>query len=453
MKWLWMFFAVPALAAPVVKVASYPCASPQRAKFGSAVVFRREGKAYALTSDHVLYHGEVCHRVYDDKTVSAKLVAVNLGYGLGLLELERPLGEALEYHSLVAASPPPEDFASICGVPFNSEKVQCDTHAQILAAKSDRTILPLVKEVIEVNGHNEYGMSGGGIFDSQGNLLALLSHQYLQKAVGGPAKLLDSHEGMVSGDLLGLGIRRETIAKWVEGVFSGAPQDLRWDLAQQLRGKQAITLAGVRFTPRECEEKPTVARRTWGDPVGIGGNVSVEGKVCDVVLSLDSASTQSWPFAERSWFTKTKEKLAAGGSAVITGLYFQGIRYPVFSTINLLSKIEAGITPTLKLSDPFTESDVVVRELVALGAKLRAQAAGLHDKVASDLSLAALLDQFKAIAELCEGKQFELVDLTDLGALLNDPRWSELMVEHLDATIELKSSVYRVRELLKKIQG
>jgi len=451
MKWLLFFLSLTAQAAPVAKIASYPCASPQQAKFGSAVLFEREGKTYALTSDHVLYHGDVCHRVYDDRSAVAKLVAVNLGYGLGLLELERKVGEPLTYASL-AETPASEDFATICGVPFNSETVQCDAHAQILSQKSDRTILPLIKEVMEVNGHNEFGMSGGGIFDARGNLLAVLSHQYLQKTFAGPATLYDAKEGMVSGDLIGLGIRRETVAGWLDGVFAGSPKDLRWDLGQQLRGKQVISLGGVRFTPRECE-KPIVAKRTWGDPSGIGGSVAVEGKVCDVVLSLEKTPTQAWPFAERSWFTKAKQKLEAGGGAVITGLYYQGIRYPIHSTINLLSKIEANITPTLKLSDPFTEGDVVVRELVALGAKLKGQAVGLHDKVASDQSLAALLDQVSAVAELCEGKQFELVDLTDLKALLNDVRWSELMVDHLDSTIELKSGFYRVQELLKKIQG
>jgi hypothetical protein len=365
---------------------------------------------------------------------------------------------AIPIESLRAqASSPVSGFGSLVGYPFHSLSVLKDSNAQVMSPDSDRVILPLVESVIEVNGHNEYGMSGGGFFDDQNRYRGLLSHQYLQLVEGQPSQLVETDEGMTGGQLIGLVIPLSTVLPWLDSYFQQKTgQDVRWSLDSQLRGRPAAVFDNVRFTPRDCPPPPNRGRHglhALHDPVGIGGDVTVVGNICSVVLTLETpgAVTQAWPFLPSSQLTKARDRLLAGDRAIISGLYYQGSSFPIETLLNLFAKMQAGVSPIIQISDPFGDSDQAVKSLLAAVGPSRTDIDGLTKAFPDDRQVAVFLGGISETLRLVEAKNFDLIDSGDYAKMLNDPMWSTLLIDQWTLASDLKTQLIQIQNLLSKI--
>lgn len=444
----------------LVKVTSYPCQRPKYAKFGSGVLVKTTDRLFVLTSDHVIYHGGssdgVCHKVYSfdaEKQISVTPVMINFAKGVALFEaFDADLESlALPYSSLVeGVEEELSTFGVLHGYPYGSKSVITDQNAQVMSKNSDRTILPSIKSVIEVNGHTEYGMSGGGFFDEDGRYKGLISHQYLQIREGKPAKLYESSEGTVAGTMIGLMIPAKTIVAWLDKYLSkGIKEEVRWDIKDQIRRRSSVVFDGIRFTPRKCDD---TADAMNGDPVGIGGYVELEGKICKVALSLDNKNNQAWPFKKFPWLERVKHKLLAGGSAMITGLVKDGKRYHIASLTNLFSKMEWGVTPMIRISDPFEPSDKLVKEILDLKVKAEEFLNSIKNEFPEDVDVKDFAEALELDFELIENLQFEVIGPEEWQAKLDDSIWTLLMAEQLELAYQLKGKLLRMGDILEKLR-
>lgn len=170
----------------IVKLASNECDSEKPPFLGSALLFERAGKTYALTSDHVVLHGRegYCHSVSNSAIGSApaKFLAADWGNGLALLEVPElpPAPELPSLTDLQGGEGQAMDRVQVMGFPADSEMLVHDQRGRIFDPKKERKLFALIPSLIELeNAHGEFGMSGGPVFHQNGLFLGVLSHQVL----------------------------------------------------------------------------------------------------------------------------------------------------------------------------------------------------------------------------------------------------------------------------------
>lgn len=437
----------------VVKVYSRPCGK-NAVKVGSGTLIIHEGAVHVLTSDHVVYHGSrsdgVCHSIrFNGSTYAANLVAANFLNGLALLRLngvsDAMANIALRPAQDFVSSSRAAVFGTLAGFPGASTGVNADTQAQILSASSSRSILPEVNTLLEVKGHSEFGMSGGALFDQSGRYAGLLSHQYLRLHLGAPSSVHEYRENGEQGEFIALVIPAEAASSWLRNL-----RDVRLDLKSQIAGKMAVSFEGVRFAAQTCKENsaPVGGRMNLGgEGAGIGGN---EGKrTCRILATLEKSGNLGvkFPFRNGRWFDSLREKLLAGGSAEIDGLYFDGKRFVLPDFLAFFSAVARGYVPITKIQAPFVVEAQVVRLLKRLGTELESTLARFDNQLDDDT-----LAQSRELADALKNEQWDLAALLGPAQLAQSSFWDETLTMDFMLTVEIKAKLLRIAEELAKVQ-
>jgi hypothetical protein len=459
-------------ASPAVgKFRSFLCASPSRARVGSASLVKVDGRTLVLTSSHVLFHGTnaqgVCHEFISGASrLVLNPIAINALNGLAVLDVVGGSGPSLAPLEISGDSLPGDPTRGcLAGVPFDAVGLPDRCEADVPTRQSPRTILPLVPSVMEVRGHSEYGMSGGAWLDSNGRWDGLVSHQYLAIEAGKPATIhhYDTKPSSTA-ELVALVIERPFAVSWIRNALSGATEArIAEDLDAQKRGVFVLALGGVLFEER-CQVASPVGG-IGGDAIGIGGPGTSSG--CLIQLSLAPSTTliQPWPLseAEPRWLVAAKLQLYGKSQAWITGLNVHGRLVPVSGLMRLLTAFSRGAQPLLRYTQTdLSGLDASGRLVVETGKALVSELARLRTLQGLSADGALLLDEIEVIAREAQEAQFELIDTDQLQRLLStDPqqtaRWSALLEgmdsEGFDTVIQLKSDLLRLRDALAKVTG
>lgn len=437
----------------VVKIYSRPCGK-NSVKVGSGTLIVHDGSVHVLTSDHVVYHGTraegVCHSIrFEGRVFEANLVAANFLNGLALLEVNTP-NDAMRQASIrperdFVPSSRAAVFGTIAGYPGASTGLSADTRAQILSASSSRSVLPEVSTLLEVKGHSEFGMSGGALFDQNGRYAGLLSHQYLRMNLGAPSSVHEYEAEGEQGEFIALVIPAETTLEWLRGA-----RNVRLDLKSQFAGKMAVSFEGVRFSAQACRDSagPVGGRLDFGgEGAGIGG--SEEKHTCRILVSLDKNGARTrFPFREGRWFDSLRDKLLAGGTAEIDGLYHDGKRYSLPDFLAFFSAVSRGFVPITKVQAPFVVEAQVVRALKRLGSELERSLA----KIEPNLSDRDALTPVRELADALKNEQWDLAVLLNPEDLASSELWNETILVDFGATVDAKAKLLRIAEELQKVQ-
>lgn len=183
-------FAAISIEESIVKTRSSRCTGGSALR-GSGTLFWQNGKAYVLSSDHVILHGnkDFCHFVNIPKLkreFKAKFLASEWGLGLALLsvdELNQPLA-GLQWADLKFNEElEPGRHVVSYGFPSTTEELSIDYDGSIASTQIEKPFYVLLRKMVHVTGANgEFGMSGGACFENTGakpRFVGVLSHQKL----------------------------------------------------------------------------------------------------------------------------------------------------------------------------------------------------------------------------------------------------------------------------------
>ena len=182
-------YAIPPAQQPirksVVKLESRAVGNPQIWK-GSAMLFENQGTVYAITSDHVVLHGnemgsgqKIEHTLWnkDVGLLNAEYLVSDWGAGLALLKVPsmKPftgMASLQELNAIPAEDAPVRAY----GFPFNSQVLLGDIASKFFAWREVQ-IFASNKKVMEITAsYGEFGMSGGPVFTDDWKFSGLLSH-------------------------------------------------------------------------------------------------------------------------------------------------------------------------------------------------------------------------------------------------------------------------------------
>lgn len=455
-----------------VKISSFSCLNPKNERVGTGNLLRHNNADYVLASDHVIFHGDreqgICHRIhYKGQSIPARLSSVNALKGLALLKMENAAIAGKDTLSLAEirsrSTSNLNGFATLAGFPSSSSAVTVDRNAQVLNPRSNRKILPLIEQVIEVKGHSEFGMSGGALFDNTGNFLGLLSHQYLRLNLGSPSQIFSYTASTQGGELIALAIPAEEVGNWLQTVLEGnlASSDIRFDVFAQLRRSDSVVFDDVRFTALPCKiqdpDAPVGGPRKGGDGAGIGGqDESLD--ICRVSVQLNrdnKVKSNAWPLSltYTAWFTQLKERLMSGSTAQINGLFFNGERVQPRQIVALIAQFQRGAVPLVQIDNAFqVSSDIVDR--------VQKQAEGtdkLFDQLRrsftrEDPNVDDFLRELETVFDLIRQNQWDLLTKLDLLKTLDNPSWNILMQSEFESGVALRSKLMQIRTDIRRIR-
>lgn len=187
----------PALAAvdweaAIVKTTSRLCAGGTP-YVGSGTVFRQDGKAYIVTSDHTQLHLSPNRNDLKDYCETASgptlpehsftFLTAESGYGLSLLRLDDVTPEAPwpTIADFAGATIARGDAVTVGGFPATSNSLITDPGGRVLDPASAQALFPLLPGLIDVGGaQGEFGMSGGPAWRADGSFAGVLTHQIVQ---------------------------------------------------------------------------------------------------------------------------------------------------------------------------------------------------------------------------------------------------------------------------------
>lgn len=354
---------------PVVKVLSYLCdlesvreaEADKRTRKGSGVLIHHNGSLFVITSSHVVYHGSpkegICHaiRTTGGTESSATLKAANYANGLALLAVEDSnkrsdihLGQdAFSLTELILSKQRVNDesrlrdvtsrFVDMIGFRHENMTRIVRKDAFIISLDDEESYLfPLAQRLLNVEGHNEYGMSGGGLFQEDESamgalrLIGIISHRVFEISRRGVPKPANASPGQVSGTTVALIVPVETVADWVINVLlgNGARSQFWEDFKEQLNRRVSASIGELVFTEVNCEpdevggdgvgiggddrdtppdlldKVEALTRPVGGDGVGIGGRLAGNepGNVngCHLKISHKPGAQSGWPFGAKS---------------------------------------------------------------------------------------------------------------------------------------------------------
>lgn len=456
----------------VAKVESQSCLTRRSLKVGSGTVFRSGADLFVLSSDHVLFHGDsaqgVCHRiVWNGEVAPAELRAAHVFKGLSLLELKGRVSESLRRAavdlSALALQSPSEltgSFGTLVGVPGASVSPLRSAQSQILSAQGTRRPLPGVSFMIEAKGHSEYGMSGGALLDSRGQFTGVISHQFLKLRLGAHSSLHSYEEGAQPGEMIALVVPGVEALSWMKGALQGDPvADLRLEVAAQLKGQERLSLGGIRFSSLRCARAEGAV---GGEGAGIGGALMHGGEgagiggagadpICALELDLDRVSISGdRRFTDANWFRQAREKLLGGARIRIRGLFKDGVHVPLTGLVSFFAAVDRGAMPLMDVQSPFTPQGEVMGRISKQARAGIAAVESLEREVSA--SLLAPLEEIRLSLVALENGQFEALTPEKIDALILESFWDELLAVDFTVTVELKSSLLRIREELARVR-
>ena len=358
--------------ASVVKVRSYICATGGQVRVGSGVLVQDAGQLLVVSSSHVPWHGRaadgICHQLstVDGLQVSMELLGASVFNDLALFSIAPSdaaanLGaRALPVASFSDPLTPSDDPVMTVGFPFAATSVT--RYPGILVdPDSPRTSLALV-HVAEIDGLSEYGMSGGGVFDADGRLVGIVSHQYLNipDDDDAAATVVDQgQDGGVEGLIRTLAIPRQEVAMWISEVMQKPPRALAMlDLKDQLAGASSLSLDGLVFKESHClpisHWAPAGGQGAGvgGQGAGVGGDEgagAANAGACRIQIAAASPGSRSasWPFPVQSLLSDVHSKLIEGHTLTVTAMQNGAqTRHPE-NLLDFLVLAKAGFRPLL----------------------------------------------------------------------------------------------------------
>ncbi|MEQ9488160.1 MAG: trypsin-like peptidase domain-containing protein [Alphaproteobacteria bacterium] len=208
---------------------------------GTAVVWRAEG--YLATALHVVEQAESIRiRLYDGRVFKADLVAGDRATDLALLKARLPDGVSLPP---VQTAEPPGLGEDVCAI-GNAFGLDLSVTCGVVSARSVSDAgFNAIEDFVQTDAAMNPGMSGGGLFDRQSNLVGLLlaivtkqsdANVGVNFAVSSDllSRVIDDllNEGRVRRTAMGIGFgdlpleSRETVAgALVSRVREGSPAD------------------------------------------------------------------------------------------------------------------------------------------------------------------------------------------------------------------------------------
>lgn len=484
----------------VVKVHSGLCNSNFVNFAGSGMLFKNNGRIYALTSEHVVLHanGEFCHSV-SNNTIGSKaadLAAVDWGMGLALLVLdEKSLNVDLPVAAFFSVEAPLSNEGVVTyGYPYESDNLLSDANGRVMDLKSKRAYVPLVGDMIEILGsHGEFGMSGGPVVSGKdGKFIGVLSHQFIEMVPGGKSSVGEFSSGLADVKNHLLVIPSAAVRSWLSGYFKNPVQykpAFVMDPRHQIDRRQVVFSSGLKF-----EFMPTGAK-TGTDGGGIGGGDGVGiGGGDGVGIGGDDTPTVQFPGSGAGYVSISfdREKHAAAWTpSEVRSVWLEGVRDKLLKLYRVQVPFFIDVTPDdssmrkvmfqsladfmNKLVNSGFEAATVIEAgsdaerdassevpgrlknaggvMFKISSSLIAQVQGEDSAGSRDARM--LLGELKLAGELLAAGDWNAVSIAFLNKLDDKNReaaWQFLFTRYFNDSVELLKSLTAAREDLKKIR-
>lgn len=460
--------AAAAPVAPVVKVQSERCASPIGTFNGSGLLFKRGGKGYVLTSEHVVLHDTtgICHRILvAGRRVPMKLLRVDFAVGLAVLETSEDFGTAPDYSDLTWKNGEAGEQVVTLGFPAQVPTLRMDPASRVADAASQRHLFPGLPTATEISGLGEFGMSGGPVLGQPGadgydRVVGVLSHQYIQLVSGGSSVVrnIDGSTGTVERLLL---IPADVAKDFVEGAFAGSPEPALFvrDPESQYAGKDVVHADGLRFEFVKAASGGGGGGGGVGgiggiDPVGIGGSDQQGDELNQVRISLSrvSAETRWFHAPTKPWVDRVKRRLLGRATLDVIFMARNNRKVPYGSLAKFFLAISAGARPVLA-ADP---NDPVLPDVLVLKSQ-----AGVIEPLAKrfleaidDTTTDALLRDVRAVAALFAAGEWGLVDMAQLTRVMDagsEPWTAHIFPHSFDDAVKLLTALEEAKRALQRL--
>ncbi len=462
-----------------VRVESGLCESTAFSQKGSGVLFNEGNAAYVLTSEHVVLHsnGEYCHRFYleNGSPIEARLVIAEYGNGLALLK-----------SALFISAPSLEEYSpraitntlsvEVLGFPHSTALLTRGNQGKVFIAKSSRQPFPLLASVVELSdAHGEFGMSGGPVVGESGELVGILSHQYLKIVPGGKTiTQVFSKETQVMENGL-VAIPGDEAIAWAREILkSSSPKAVySRDPEEQLIRKEAVYVGGLRF---EIQLVNPVAAPVGGgegagigggegagigggEGAGIGGEENRKSSLVEISLDLKRGSIL-WPISRLSqWQERTLSELRTRMKKVrvlfLVDKTAKGlVRLPVTSLGQFFTVLgNSTVSPVTQVESEETALSKTSREINALGVSIGELEKELYNQTLSSSSK-LLLSEISLIATLSASQDWLLLDIESINAMTdvskNNLGWKELFTTQFQKAVSLLEKLNALKEKLKQ---
>jgi hypothetical protein len=460
-----------------VKTYSHTCDSAQFDYRGSGTLFRSPQDTqslFVLTSEHVLLQGtkeghRICHEIAYQatdtqgvvmwKTVPAELMATDWQSGLAILKVTERLSQFPKkvpfYTDLIASNASGRSF-EVVGLPYGLSSELRKDIGTFSATQSLRHLMPSGLPVFEMRGADgEFGMSGGPVFDEQGHLSGLLSHQFLVQRSGRPSAVrIFDEDAAESQDKHLILIRGADLTAWLKAALEPnfAPGFIR-SVDDQLAGQDAVYAANMKFTAIPLDQECTTADQNnsdappptatgggdpvgvgGGDPVGVGGDGAGLPKSIVVKISLDTdpselALTSRWNIPRlAAWHQSVTEAALRHETLEVPSIIYRDVTHPekgvsrvcVRSLEEFFRKvIVEGASPVTHRRGGATSIDPTpqIKSLMDQGQKILDAGNALHTSVADAKKLQLIQYARMYGSLLASSSNWSLVKPSDLSPL------------------------------------
>jgi hypothetical protein len=454
-----------------VKTTSHLCGSDQGRFVGSGILFRAAGGVFALTSEHVVLHGnlEICVEVANEVgNWKAELVRADWGRGLALLKILDEVREELptldDFRAPVAAA---DEMVSVLGFPF-SLATRPKSEGKVFVPTSRRALIPLVPEVTEIlGGHVEYGMRGGAVVATGTRaFVGLISHQALKPVAGKPSRVVDLSKEEASADDFFV-IPAPTVSAWL-GSLEVGPVSFMRDPVEQLEGKRdAVFTNGLRW---EIEKGRPGTPVGGSGGVGIGGDGRGEGgssgPVTRVVFSADGAGHKAlWSEPTRQKWLDQVAKRVAGGEKIWVSFFLRyGSSRKEASRVSFASLAEfvsllrnPELRPATYVEREGRDDMEVGKKLVMLGKEIVSDLNALEKSrdVQGSFDARRLLGQLHLLSDLLSASDWQAFDLAWVKGLAGsdyEAGWRVAFNADFDTTVGMMRAVLRSVSELERLR-
>lgn len=293
---------------PLVRVDLSGC-QLQGSSIFSGVLLQLQGNTYVVTSSWAQLTSKerrpLCEKIYTERAVlkTLPLVTDHLA-GLSIYQV-------FDFHETLEAPVTPPDSAAIWT--WNGLQIK-KYDGDIAINGSRRHQLPLWDRVLEWLGAPVPVTSlGSGVWGDHGNLLGIVTHEYLQLSPGHKTILSQwSLKGQDSHDHLII-ISSQDVLAWLTRQIAQPVEPVVWKLNDHRSGIDRWTMGDLEFTslcPSPTEINPGGEYPIGGnDGFGIGGD-SVQNKACRVSTSRSAEVQTSWlPDSLQIWERSAQEDL------------------------------------------------------------------------------------------------------------------------------------------------
>lgn len=441
----------------LVKINSQSCSGMGKKFNGSGMIVDISGSAFVVTSEHVVIQQNqgICHSAQNDilGKKRLKLVKADWEKGLALLKVEDPVSEIAprKIETIISTGYASEgEDVVVAGYPAESLNALSDRRGKVVLSNSRRHLMPSLNSVIEVQGaHGEFGMSGG-IALQKGQVVGLLSHQFIQMRPGQKSQISEfsgetqgqNHLIIIPGSEV-LAFTKQTLKSSDNNV-----QSFKRNAESQLKGKESIEGYGLQIKSigilKPNFNKSNILMRGGGDGVGIGGDDQEEA---GIEIQIDQ-SVMNFKVAEYPALNNLlKYNGGVGKSFQITGFAKVDLEKGIVKQIAIRS-LDHFMTMAKR-----SDLDVILNQKASLDSfsisKLQTIQVGLANLKKLDLNANSheFIAQLEFITQLMMNGQTSLISRGLILKLANqEDSWNELFNSDFDASVELRSSLLALAE-------